>query len=224
MRVGYIRVSTKQQNLGRQKQKMKEQKIDKLFEEQVSGKNIRDRPVFKDMLTFIRQEDTLVVTSLDRLGRNYEDIISTYNELQSRGVRIEVLDAPFLNFNKSNDLLDKALSDMFLSLLSYIAQNERESIRERQRQGIELAKSQGKFQGRKKVYTEDTNDPQKKLIYQQIVSWYIDDVPIRKIAREAGVSRNTVYRILEDMKKEGNDYGRTNNSRGTTKEKESKSK
>lgn len=224
MRVGYIRVSTKQQNLGRQKQKMKEQKIDKLFEEQVSGKNIRDRPVFKDMLTFIRQEDTLVVTSLDRLGRNYEDIISTYNELQSRGVRIEVLDAPFLNFNKSNDLLDKALSDMFLSLLSYIAQNERESIRERQRQGIELAKSQGKFQGRKKVYTEDTNDPQKKLIYQQIVSWYIDDVPIRKIAREAGVSRNTVYRILEDMKKEGNDYGRTNSGRGTTKEKESKSK
>lgn len=203
MKVGYIRVSTNQQNLDRQRKQMKENKVEIVYEEQQSGKDISNRPEFQEMLAFVRKDDTVVVTSLDRLGRNYDDTKQVYRDLREKGVQIEVLDAPFLNFNTNNKLLDQAMSDMFLSLLSYIAQNEREAIHERQRQGIELAKKQGKYKGRQAVYTKDSPDKQKQLIYQQILKWNQEGVPIRQIARESGVSRNTVYRILKDSEKEG---------------------
>ncbi|AQP54628.1 hypothetical protein CBF34_00830 [Vagococcus penaei] len=203
MKVGYIRVSTNQQNLDRQRKQMKENKVEIVYEEQQSGKDISNRPEFQEMLAFVRKDDTVVVTSLDRLGRNYDDTKQVYRDLREKGVQIEVLDAPFLNFNTNNKLLDQAMSDMFLSLLSYIAQNEREAIHERQRQGIELAKKQGKYKGRQAIYTKDSRDKQKQLIYQQIIKWYQEGVPVRQIARESGVSRNTVYRILKDLEKEG---------------------
>lgn len=203
MKVGYIRVSTNQQNLDRQREQMTDYKVDMLYEEKQSGKNMYNRPEFQEMLSFVRKDDTVVVTSLDRLGRNYDDTKQIYRDLREKGVHIEVLDAPFLNFNTSNKLLNQAMSDMFLSLLSYIAQNEREAIHERQRQGIELAKKQGKYKGRQPVYTKDSKDKQKQLIYQQIVKWHQEGVPIRQIARESGVSRNTVYKILKDLEKEG---------------------
>lgn len=208
MKVGYIRVSTNQQNLDRQRQQMVENEVEMLYEEKQSGKDIYNRPEFQEMLAFVRKDDIVVVTSLDRLGRNYDDTKQVYRDLQEKGVHIEVLDAPFLNFNTNNKLLDQAMSDMFLSLLSYIAQNEREAIHERQRQGIELAKKQGKYKGRQAVYTKDSPDKQKQLIYQQILKWNQEGVPIRQISRESGVSRNTVYRILKDLEKEGLKDGR----------------
>lgn len=210
MKVGYIRVSTNQQNLDRQREQMADYEVDMLYEEKQSGKNMHNRPEFQEMLAFVRKDDTVVVTSLDRLGRNYADTKQIYRDLREKGVHIEVLDAPFLNFNTSNKLLDQAMSDMFLSLLSYIAQNEREAIHERQRQGIELAKKQGKYKGRQPVYTKDSKDKQKQLIYQQIVKWHQEGVPIRQIARESGVSRNTVYKILKTLEKEGKTDGSKN--------------
>lgn len=197
MKVGYMRVSTTQQNLDRQRKQMADNQVDKLFEEKQSGKELHNRLKLQELLTFVRQGDTVVVTSLDRLGRNYDDTKQIYRDLRDKGVHIEVLDAPFLNFNTSNKLLNQAMSDMFLSLLSYMAQNEREVIRERQKQGIELAKQQGKYKGRQPVYTKDSPDKQKQLIYQQIVKWHQEGVPIRQIARDSGVSRNTVYSILK---------------------------
>lgn len=208
--MGYIRVSTNQQNLDRQRKQMVDYEVDMLYEEKQSGKNMHNRPKFQEMLSFVRKDDTVVVTSLDRLGRNYDDTKQIYRDLREKGVHIEVLDAPFLNFNTGNKLLDQAMSDMFLSLLSYIAQNEREAIHERQRQGIELAKKQGKYKGRQPVYTKDSKDKQKQLVYQQIVTWHQDGVPIRQIARDSGVSRNTVYKILKNLEKEGKTDGSKN--------------
>ncbi|BDP82462.1 hypothetical protein EfmAA290_31380 (plasmid) [Enterococcus faecium] len=83
------------------------------------------------------------MASLDRLGRDYEDIKNTVTFMKQKKVALKILDAQFLDFNTGNELLDTAMFDMFLSLLSYIAQNEREKIRERQRQGVLLAKKAG---------------------------------------------------------------------------------
>lgn len=204
MKIGYIRVSTKDQNLARQHEQMQELEVDKVFEEKVSGKNIKDRPQFTKALAYARQGDTFVVTSLDRLGRNYEDIKSVVQQLKDKGVRLEVLDASFLNFNTGNDLLDTAMTDMFLSLLSYIAQNERDKIRERQAQGIELAKARGVYKGGQAVYSATSSNPQKRVIYELIIQKYQAKVPVRQIAKETGVSRNTVYRIIKPLQEVNN--------------------
>lgn len=204
MKIGYIRVSTKDQNLARQHEQMQELEVDKVFEEKVSGKNIKDRPQFTKALAYARQGDTFVVTSLDRLGRNYEDIKSVVQQLKDKGVRLEVLDASFLNFNTGNDLLDTAMTDMFLSLLSYIAQNERDKIRERQAQGIELAKARGVYKGGQAVYSATSSNPQKRVIYELIIQKYHAKVPVRQIAKETGVSRNTVYRIIKPLQEVNN--------------------
>ncbi|MGX7239131.1 recombinase family protein [Enterococcus phoeniculicola] len=194
MKVGYIRVSTTRQNLDRQLKQMVDEKVDKFFEEKISGKDT-NRAEFQKMLSFVRQGDVVIVTSLDRLGRNYDDIKSTVSELHSKNVALKILDAPFLNFNTGNRLLDKAMFDMFLSLLSYIAQNEREKIKDRQREGIALAKEKGVYKGRPSEYSPITNDPQKKIIYETVCRLLNQQVSITTIAKTVGLSRPTIYKI-----------------------------
>lgn len=194
MKVGYIRVSTTKQNLDRQLKQMSDEKVDKLFEEKVSGKNT-NRVEFQKMLNFVRQDDAVIVTSLDRLGRNYDDIKSTVSKLHSKNVTLKILDAPFLAFNTGNKLLDKAMFDMFLSLLSYIAQNEREKIKDRQREGIALAKEKGIYKGRPSEYGPAVNDPQKKIIYNTVCQLLEQQVAITTIAKTVGLSRPTIYKI-----------------------------
>lgn len=110
-----------------------------------------------------------------------------------------MIDAEFLNFDTGNTLLDKAMFDMFLSVLSYISENEREKILERQRQGIKQAKKKGVYKGRKVEYSSDTNNPQKRVIYNQIIHDLDQGKSISQIARDAGVSRPTVYRIIKNI-------------------------
>lgn len=196
MKVGYIRVSTSMQNLDRQLKQMADEKVDKFFEEKISGKDT-NRAEFQKMLNFVRQDDTVIVTSLDRLGRNYDDIKSTVSELHSKNVSLKILDAPFLNFDTGNNLLDKAMFDMFLSLLSYIAQNEREKIKDRQREGIELAKKRGVYKGRPAEYTLDSKDPQKRLVYQTVCQLLMKNTSITDISKQIGISRPTIYKIKE---------------------------
>jgi DNA invertase Pin-like site-specific DNA recombinase len=194
MNVGYIRVSTTKQNLDRQLKQMADEKVGKIFEEKISGKDT-NRAEFQKMLNFVRQDDAVIVTSLDRLGRNYDDIKSTVSELHSKNVTLKILDAPFLTFNTGNKLLDKAMFDMFLSLLSYIAQNEREKIKDRQREGIALAKEKGVYKGRPSEYTPIANDPQKKIIYETVCRLLNQQVAITTIAKTVGLSRPTIYKI-----------------------------
>lgn len=141
-------------------------------------------------------------TQLNNSGIHFKkDQGSNYVEL-SMAIEVNFLDAPFLNFNTGNILLDKAMFDMFLSLLSYIAQNEREKIRERQRQGIAAAKAKGVYKGRPTVYTEDSPEPQKQIIYHNIVSMLKAGDPVVKIAKKNHVARETVYKIKRKIKSE----------------------
>lgn len=202
--IGYIRVSSQDQNLDRQLEMMSEQNIDKLFQEKVSGKDTQ-RPEFQKLLKYIREGDQVIVTSLDRLGRDYDDIKNTVAFMKQKNVDLKILDAQFLDFKTGSELLDNAMFDMFLSLLSYIAQNEREKIRERQRQGVLLAKQAGRYKGRPTEYSINSPDPQKKLVYKTVVDMLKAEVPVAEIAKENGLSRPTVYKIKKTMNLEDKD-------------------
>ncbi|OAV66171.1 putative transposon Tn552 DNA-invertase bin3 [Bacteroidales bacterium Barb6] len=196
-KVGYVRVSTEEQNVERQLIELKENGVTKLFIDKQSGKDV-NRKEFQAMLDFVHEDDVLVVSSLDRLGRNYEDVKATVTELKNKGVSIDILDAQFLNFNTGNKTLDSAMFDMFLSLLSYIAENERKKLLERQAQGIAVAKAKGVYKGKPREYSATAKDKQKRAIYHAIVKDLFESVPITAIAKKYNVTRKTVYRIRNE--------------------------
>lgn len=199
MKIGYIRASTKDQNLARQIEMMKQEGVNKLFSEKVSGKDM-NRKELKALLKFAREGDEIIVSSLDRLGRDYQDIKEIVRQLQQRCIKLTIIDAPFLNFNTGNNTLDTAMFDMFLSLLGYIAQNEREKILERQRQGIKLAKQRGVYKGRPIQYHEHAKNAKDRLIYHNVKRMLEEHLPVTQIAKENGISRQTVYIIRKRLK------------------------
>lgn len=131
----YARVSTKEQNLDRQLIAAGDG-YDRIFSDKESGKNF-DRPAYQEMKSVLQRGDTVTVLSLDRLGRNYEEIGHEWDEINGMGVGIKVLDMDILDTTKTNDLTGKLISDIVLKLLSYVAQKERESMLTRQRMGID---------------------------------------------------------------------------------------
>ena len=198
MKIGYIRASTKDQNLARQIEMMKQEGVNKVFSEKVSGKDM-NRKELKTLLKFAREGDEIIVSSLDRLGRDYQDIKEIVRQLQQRCIKLTIIDAPFLNFNTGNNTLDTAMFDMFLSLLGYIAQNEREKILERQRQGIKLAKQRGVYKGRPIQYHEHAKNAKDRLIYHNVKRMLEEHLPVTQIAKENGISRQTVYIIRKRL-------------------------
>lgn len=142
---GYVRVSTKDQNEARQVIAMREFGIDEqcILIEKQSGKNF-DRPQYKWLLKQMRKGDTLVIKSIDRLGRNYAEILEQWRILtKEKQISIVVLDMPLLDTRDKRDLMGTLISDIVLQLLSYVAQTERESIRQRQAEGIAAARARG---------------------------------------------------------------------------------
>lgn len=198
MKIGYIRASTKDQNLARQIEMMKQEGVNKVFSEKVSGKDM-NRKELKALLKFAREGDEIIVSSLDRLGRDYQDIKEIVRQLQQRCIKLTIIDAPFLNFNTGNNTLDTAMFDMFLSLLGYIAQNEREKILERQRQGIKLAKQRGVYKGCPIQYHEHAKNAKDRLIYHNVKRMLEEHLPVTQIAKENGISRQTVYIIRKRL-------------------------
>ena len=138
------------------------------------------------------------MSELDRLGRNNKEITSIMNQIQDKGATLEILNLPSLN-GIQDDNLRRLLNNLIIELFKYTAENERKQIRERQRQGIELAKEKGKYKGRPLAYSADSTDIQKRVTYEKIVEMLEKDVPITKISKELDVSRNTIYRIREEM-------------------------
>ena len=199
MKIGYIRASTKDKNLARQIEMMKQEGVNKVFSEKVSGKDM-NRKELKALLKFAREGDEIIVSSLDRLGRDYQDIKEIVRQLQQRCIKLTIIDAPFLNFNTGNNTLDTAMFDMFLSLLGYIAQNEREKILERQSQGIKLAKQRGVYKGRPIQYHEHAKNAKDRLIYHNVKRMLEEHLPVTQIAKENGISRQTVYIIRKRLK------------------------
>ena len=153
MRYGYVRVSTAEQNEGRQLAKMVEQGIprERVFIDKASGKDM-DRPAWQALRRRVHSGDEIVIDSLDRLGRNYEAVTAAWRQLtRVEGVDVVALDLDFMNSRAFRGMgeVGKLMEDMVLNLLAWVAQTEREKIRARQAEGIALAKEQGKYTGRK---------------------------------------------------------------------------
>ena len=147
---GYVRVSTKEQNEGRQLVAMQELNIpDKnIYMDKLSGKNF-ERPMYQRMLKKMRQDDLLYIKSIDRLGRNYEEILDQWTILtKEKKIDIVVLDMPLLDTRRGKDLIGTFLSDVVLQILSFVAENERATIKQRQAEGIAVAKARGVRFGR----------------------------------------------------------------------------
>ena len=147
---GYIRVSTREQNEERQLIALHEAGIsdDAIFLDKQSGKDF-DRPSYRNMLVKLRKDDILYIKSIDRLGRNYDDILQQWRILTKEiGIDIVVLDMPLLDTRRGKDLMGTFLSDIVLQVLSFVAENERTNIRQRQAEGICAARARGVHLGR----------------------------------------------------------------------------
>lgn len=192
---GYIRVSTKEQNEDRQVDALSEHHIAKenLYFDKQSGKNFK-RPAYQMLIKKLQPGDILVVKSIDRLGRNYEEILEQWRlitkEIQAN---IRVLDMPLLDTSIQRDLTGTLISDIVLQILSYMAQNERENIRQRQAEGIAAAKARGMKFGR----------PEKKLpqnFLYMVQKWQNKELSAFEVSAELGISTATFYRKVKKMK------------------------
>ncbi len=203
MIIGYARVSSKDQNLARQVKELESYGCERIFEEKHSAKDFV-RPVFGEMRSKLRFGDVLVVHDLSRFGRNKEEIKSEWAALIAEEIDIVVLNMPILDTRKYKELegVGKLVSDIVLTLLSWMVEEERNRIRSAQREGIEIAKAKGKFKGRPVKYKEDAKNPRDRMIYDQIVSRLKRKESVIDIHKYTGVSRMTIYRIKFEVEKE----------------------
>ena len=146
MIIGYARVSTKEQNLARQLEALKNAGCEKIYMDKLSGKEF-ERPDYQTMISNLTSEDILIILSIDRLGRNYDEIMDEWRRItKTIKANIKVLDMPLLDttIGRTGDLTDTFIADLVLQILSYVANLAREHIRERQAEGIAIAKKEGK--------------------------------------------------------------------------------
>lgn len=201
MIIGYARVSSNSQNLARQVSELEEFGCDKIFEEKQSGKNFKDRPVYQELKNKLRFGDVLVVHDLSRFGRNKQEIKDEWEALIKEDIDIVVLNMPLLDTRKYRELegVGQLVSDIVLSLLSWMVDEERERIRTAQREGIELAKQQGKYTGRKRKYHAGAQGKD-LLVYETIVDALDKNASVMDIHRKTGVARSTIYVIKRELK------------------------
>ncbi|HDH5470971.1 TPA: recombinase family protein [Staphylococcus aureus] len=199
MIIGYARVSSIDQNLERQLDNLKTFGVEKIFTEKQSGKSVENRPVFQEALNFVRMGDRFVVESIDRLGRNYDEIIETVNYLKEKDVQLMITSLPMMNEVIGNPLLDKFMKDLIIQILAMVSEQERNESKRRQAQGIQVAKEKGVYKGRPLLYSPNAKDPQKRVIYHRVVEMLEEGKAISKIAKEVNITRQTVYRIKHDI-------------------------
>lgn len=196
MDAGYVRVSADDQNVDRQVSKMVELGIDerRIFIEKASGKDF-ERPVYQGMKSIgLREGDVLYIDSIDRLGRNYEEIKNEWADLTRRlKVDIVVLDMPLLDTRNTKDLTGTLISDIVLQLLGYVAENERNKIRTRQAEGIAKAKERGVYKGRKPMDID-------KVLFEKLYGEVKRKERTATYAmQQLGVKRNTWYVLCEEF-------------------------
>lgn len=190
-RYGYIRVSSKDQCEDRQLLALKEFGVleRNIYMDKVSGKNF-DRPQYNDLMRKIKKDDVLVVMSIDRLGRNYDEVQSQWRLItKDKGVDIVVLDMPLLDTRKNNhnDLTGTFIADLVLQILAYVAQIERENIKQRQKEGIYAAKQRGVQFGRPRKHIPDNFDEVKS-------QWENNEISSRQAAKILGIAQDTFLR------------------------------
>lgn len=197
MRYGYIRVSTKEQNIDRQLTALSLENISKeqIFIDRASGKNF-NRIEYQRLLTILQEDDDLVIKSIDRLGRNYDDILEQWKLLTKvKKVHLVVLDFPLLNTRNNIDTITgKLISDLVLQVLSYVSQMEREQIKQRQMEGIHEAKKRGKRFGRPQIKIPDE-------FLVAVESYKRNMLTIREGAKLFVVSKSTFHNWLKRVEK-----------------------
>lgn len=185
---GYIRVSSKDQKEDRQQIALKEVGVElqNIYVDKQSGKDF-NRPQYKKMLRKLKKDDLLYIKSIDRLGRNYEEILQQWRILtKENGVDIVVLDMPLLDTRRGKDLMGTFLSDIVLQVLSFVAENERTNIKQRQAEGIAAAKAQGIKFGRPPLPLPDN-------FYEVHKAWRSKKITLKQAAEACNMSVGTFY-------------------------------
>ena len=191
---GYARVSTQVQNEGRQLIALRDFGVleKNIIVEKQSGKDF-ERPLYQGLIAMLQPRDVLVVQSIDRLGRNYTEILDQWRMItKERKAAIVVLDMPLLDTREGRDLTGTLIADIVLQLLSYVAQTERENIRQRQAEGIEAAKKRGVQFGRKRMELPEDFPAFARL-------WQSGSISSRCAARKLGVSYQTFLRRAKEF-------------------------
>jgi DNA invertase Pin-like site-specific DNA recombinase len=196
MKVAYIRVSTKDQNTARQDEVFKEMGITKIFSEKISGKNA-NRPELKLMLDYVREGDVLFVESFSRLGRSTRDLIEIVDQLNKKSVQL-------VSLKEKIDTTTPAGKLMF-HIFASLSEFEREVLKQRQKEGIELAKKAGKYKGRKPI---PINFEKFKNVYEE---WKSGKIKAVEAMKKINLQKSTFYRIVKKYEKNQNNKEIANN-------------
>lgn len=184
MKLGYVRVSTKEQNEARQFEALKQYGVEEFYEEKVSGKDT-NRPKLKELIAFARKGDTIYIESISRLARNTLDFLNLVEQFTSKGVNLVSL--------KENIDTSTPQGNFMLSVFAALSQLERDTIKQRQREGIDIALAEGRAYGRPKV---SMDDKMFRKVYRQ---WKERDITVVQAAKLLGVTRQVFYRRVEEL-------------------------
>ena len=185
---GYVRVSSKDQNEDRQVITMREMQVpeENIYIDKQSGKDF-NRPQYKKLLRRVKPDDLIYIKSIDRLGRNYTEILDQWKVItKDKRVDLYVMDMPILDTRREKNLLGTFISDLVLALLSYVAENERNNIRQRQAEGIAAAKARGVHFGRRP-------NPLPENFYEVYQQWKMKKISVSEAARECGMPQTTFF-------------------------------
>ena len=180
MKIGYVRASTTDQNTARQEVLMESLGVDQIYIDRVSGKNT-DRPELKRMMTFVREGDTVIVGSISRFARNTRDLLDLVERLTAKGVE-------FVSKKEAIDTTTPS-GKFMLTIFGAVAELEREYILQRQREGIEIAKQQGKYKGRKPLSPPG--------FQEMVIRWKRGEITAAEACRRLGISKASFYRKVK---------------------------
>ena len=193
---GYVRVSSKDQNEDRQVITMRDMQVpeENIFIDKQSGKDF-NRPQYRKMLRKVKESDLIYIKSIDRLGRNYEEILEQWKIItKDKGADLYVIDMPILDTRREKNLLGTFISDLVLTLLSYVAENERTTIRQRQAEGIAAAKARGIHFGR-------TPKPLPDNFYEVYQQWKMKELTVKEAAEKCGMPQTTFFEKAKKYEK-----------------------
>lgn len=188
MKLGYVRVSTVEQNEERQLETMRKFEVKKIFSEKISAKDV-NRPKLQELLEFAREGDTIFIHDFSRLARNTQDLLNIVEKLNSKGVQ--------LVSSKENIDTNTPTGKLLLTVIGAISEFERLILHERQKEGVKIAKKKGLYKGRKPVKVENFK--------QHYTRWKNQEVSKSQLARELGISRQTLYTLFDKYEKTHSD-------------------
>lgn len=189
-KIGYARVSSYEQNLNRQIQKLEASDVKKVYKDKLSGKDTK-RPGLNSMLEYIREGDVVIVTELDRLGRNNEELSQIIYKIQQQGATLEALNLPTMS-GIEDENLRRLINTLVIEIYKYQAENERKNIKMRQEEGILIAKRKGVYKGRKPLF-QTKNDQRLQHAFQL----YKEGRTLSEVEKLTGINKETFRRYVK---------------------------